>query len=117
MAITLNTKAYAFDSTQSPDKNRYTGPAHTYSVKDIFDVARVAAKPTADFAGVARSSAKFTRTLTLGDGSKATAIAEASFSIPVGATAADIDSLRDDLGDFLISTDGDNLVEKHDLQF
>lgn len=117
MSLTVNTKAYALDSTQTPDKNRYTGPNHTFAVKDYLDVARVPAKPTDTFAGVARSSAKFTRTVTLGDGSTATALAEASFSIPVGMAEADVDSLRDDLGDALLDIAIDNLVFKHDINF
>lgn len=114
MTVTVNTKAYAFDSNLSADSARHTGPSHTYQVKDVLDLKRTAAKPTATFAGVARSSAKFARTVTLTDGSKAEAIGEASFSIPVGTADADIDSLRDDLGDFLIAGgDGGDLVKKH----
>lgn len=115
MTVTVNTKAYAFDTNPTPDSGRHTGPAATHSVKDYLDLKRAAAKPTADFAGVARASAKFVRTVTLGDGSKADAIAEASFSIPVGMAEADVDSLRDDLGDFLIAANGDDLVWKHDI--
>lgn len=115
MTITVNTKAYAFDTNTTPDKGKHTGPANTFDVKDYLELSRVSAKPTATFAGVARSSAKFTRTVTLADGSTATAIGEASFSIPVGMSETDVDSLRDDLGDFLISTNGDDLVFKHDI--
>lgn len=115
MTVTVNTKAYAFDTNPTPDIGRHVGPASTYSVKDYLDMKRVAAKPTSTFAGVARSSAKFVRTVTLGDGSKADAICEASFSIPVGMAEADVDSLRDDLGDLLISSNGDDLVFKHDI--
>lgn len=115
MTVTVNTKAYAFDSNPTPDAGRHNGPAATYAVKDFLDMRRVAAKPTADFAGMARASAKFVRTLTLADGTKADAIAEATFAIPVGAAEADVDSLRDDLGDLLISTNGDDLVWKHDI--
>lgn len=116
MALTVNTKDYTLDSTQTPDRNRYHGPAHTMSVKDYLDASRVAAKPTADFDGVARSSLKFTRTVVV-NGENQTAIAEATFSIPVGTAEADVDSIRDDLGDALISTVGDNLVLKHDINF
>jgi hypothetical protein len=44
-----------------------------------------------------------------------TAIGYAEFSIPVGMAEADIDSLRDDLGDLLISSNGDDLVFKHKI--
>lgn len=116
MSLTVNTKAYSLDSTQTPDRNRYTGPAHDMSTKDYLDASRVAAKPTADFDGVARSSLKFTRTVVV-DGAKQTAIAEASFSIPVGTAEADVDSIRDDLADALLSQAGDDLVLKHDINF
>lgn len=115
MTITVNTKAYAFDTNPSADQGLHTGPSNTFSVKDNLILSRTAAKPTATYAGNARSSAKFSRTVTLADGSKAVAIAEASFSIPVGMAEADVDSLRDDLGDLLISSNGDDLVFKHDI--
>jgi hypothetical protein len=115
VTITVNTKAYAFDTNPTPDAGRHVGPAQTYQVKDYLDLRRTAPKPTADFDGVARASLKFVRTVTLADGSKADAIAEASFSIPVGMAEADIDSLRDDLGDLLISQNGDDAVYKQDI--
>lgn len=109
----INTKTYAFDSNTA-DNAKYAGPANDFDTKDILELKRTAAKPTATFPGVARSSAKFSRTVVIG-GVSYTAIAEANFSIPVGMVGADIDSLRDDLGDFLISANGDNLVEKHQI--
>lgn len=115
MTITVNTKAFDLDSYASKDKAGYRGPSHTVSAKDMLTLARIDPKPTSTFAGVARAEAKFTRTFTLGDGTTADAIATASFSIPVGAAEADVDSLRDDLGDLLISTNGDDLVWKRDI--
>lgn len=115
MTITVNTKAYAFDTNPTPDAGRHNGPAQTFQVKDYLDLKRTAPKPTTTSEGVARSSAKFTRTVTLANGDKAIAIAEANFSIPVGMVSADIDSLRDDLGDLLVSSNGDALVEGHDI--
>lgn len=115
MTITVNTKAYAFDTNPTPNQGRNLGPAATFDVKDEVVLSRTAAKPTATFDGVARSSVKFSRTVTLANSQKGTAIAEASFSIPVGMAEADVDSLRDDLGDFLISSNGDDLVWKHDI--
>lgn len=117
MTITVNTKAYAEDASITPDVVRHTGPAHTFSVKDYLDLKRTAPKPTATFAGVARASAKFVRSLTNATtGEVADAIAEASFSIPAWATEAQVDSIRDDLGDLLISQNGDDLVFKHDIR-
>jgi len=115
MTITVNTKAYAFDTNQSPDIGRHVGPAQTYEEKDYLDLKRTAPKPNGTFRGVARASAKFVRTVTLDDSSTADAIVEVNFSVPVGMAEADIDSLRDDMGDFLISSNGDDLVFKHDI--
>lgn len=115
MTVTVNTKAYAFDTNVTPDKGRHTGPAHTFEAKDYLDLSRVSPKPVGDFLGVAKSEAKFVKTLTLPSGQKVDIIAAASFSIPVGATQAQIDSVRDDLGDLLISSNGDDLVRKHDI--
>lgn len=115
MTVTVNTKAYAFDTNPTPDSGRHTGPANTFAVKDILDLKRVSPKPSGDFDGVARATAKFVRTVTLASGEKAEAIAEASFSIPVGMAEADVDAIRDDLGDLLISSNGDDLVFKHDI--
>lgn len=117
MSITVNTKVYSLDSTQTPDRNRYTGPSHTLSAKDYFDLSRVSPKATSDFSGVARSSVKITRTVALTGAlsSSGTAIAEASFSTPVGMAEVDVDSLRDDLGDLLLLPSIDDLVYKHDI--
>jgi hypothetical protein len=114
MTITVNTKAYAFDTNSTPDAARMVGPSNDFDTKDILELKRTAAKPTATFPGVARSSAKFSRTVTIG-GVDYTAIGYAEFSIPVGMAEADIDSLRDDLGDLLISSNGDDLVFKHKI--
>lgn len=116
MTVTVNTKAYAFDTNVTPDIGRHTGPSNTFGVKDYLDLKRTAPKPTATFEGVARSSAKFVRTLTHPTtGEKADAIAEGSFSIPAWATQAMVDAIRDDLGDLLISSNGGDLVYKHDI--
>lgn len=115
MTVTVNTRAYAFDSNPTPESGRHTGPAQTFQVKDLLDLKRTAPKPTATFAGVARATAKFARTVTLSSGSKAELIGEASFSIPVGTADADIDLIRDDLGDYLISSGAGDLLKKHDV--
>lgn len=115
MTITVNTKAFTFDTNVTADVGRHTGPSHTFAVKDYLDLKRTAPKPTATFAGVARASAKFVRTVTLGDGSKADAICECNVSIPVGMAEADVDSIRDDMGDLLISQNGDDLFWKADI--
>lgn len=115
MSFTLNTKAYAFDTNPSSDVGRHVGPAHTLSVKDLIDLKRVMPKPTSTFAGVARAGVKIARTVTLSSGAKAEAIVEVSSSLPVGMVQADVDSIRDDLGDLLISSNGSDLFWKQKI--
>lgn len=115
MAITLNTLAYNQDAFVTANKVRYTGPSNTFQTKDIIDLARTAPKVTATSAGVARASFKSVKTLTLADGSKKDMIVETNFAVPVGAVSTDVDAVRDAHGDFIISTDCQDLVNKHDL--
>ncbi len=114
MSITVNTKAYSLDTTQTPDSNLYTGPNHTFANKDTLVLKRTAPKATATFPGVARSTAKFTRSVTVGT-EKYDAIIEVNCSLPSGMAKADVDSLRDDIGDLINSTNGDDLAWKHDI--
>jgi hypothetical protein len=115
MSITVNTKVYEADRI-SPDSVGYIETTnHTYSTPDTLTLKRVAPKATSTFAGVARQSAKFSRLVTLADSSTATAIVEVSTSLPVGMTEADIDSIRDDMGDFLLLTAADDLFLKSDV--
>ena len=102
MTFSVNTLTYTADKF-SPDSVGYIGPAHTASVKDQFQLARVAAKPTTLFSGVARSSIKLTRTLTLTGALTPTgeAIIQVSVSIPVGASNAAVEAMCSDVGAFL----------------
>jgi len=115
MTVTVNTKAYAFDTNPTPDIGRHKGPAHTFQTKDYLDLKRTNPKPNGDFLGVARAGAKFVRTVTLAQGGTGEAIVEVTSSLPVGMAEADIDSIRDDLGDLLISTNGDDLFYKQKI--
>lgn len=116
MTITLNTLAYDEDSSLNPNLVRYIGPDNTFQTKDFLDLGRTAPKPTPTFAGVARASAKRTKTVTLADGSTADAIVRIECSLPVGMAKADADALRDDIGDLAIATAGDDLFWKHDIR-
>lgn len=117
MSITLNTLAYAQDSFVTPNKVNYVGPSQNFTTKDLLSLGRTAPKPTATYAGNARSEVKRTKTVTLADGSKADAIITVSASFPVGMAQADVNSLRDDVGDFLISADAGTLMWNHDLTY
>lgn len=117
MSITLNTVAYGQDVPLSPNKVPYVGPDNSYTAKDLLTLGRTAPKPTSTYAGNARYEVKRTKTVTLADSTTADIIVTTSFSIPVGAADADIDSLRDDVGDFLISADCGSLVKNGDLTY
>lgn len=115
MSITLNTLAYSQDSVLSADRVVYTGPSHTFGVKDTITLGRTAPKATSTYRGNAKSVMKRLMTVTLDDGSTSEAFIEINALVPVGTAKADIDKLRDDAGDFLLGTDGDDLIYKHDL--
>jgi hypothetical protein len=118
MALTVNAKTFTADKF-SPDNIGYFGPAHTASVKDDIQLARVSAKPTTLFSGVARSSAKLTRTLTLTGSLTPTgeAIVQINISAPVGFAGADIDSMLNDLGSFLSSASGKLVAKNQQISF
>lgn len=98
MSITVNTKVYDADVAVSSNQVPYNGPANTLSVKDRLDLYRTAPKGTATYSGTGRSRIKLVRTLPLTGAktSSSDAIADVNFSIPVGASAADIDTLVTD---------------------
>lgn len=112
MAITLNTLAYAMDTALTPNKVRYVGPSQSTAIKDRLDLGRTDPKPSGTERGYARHEVKRTKTVTCDDAVKRDVIITVSTSIPVGAADADIDALRDDVGDFVISADCGNLLKK-----
>ncbi len=116
MSITLNTLVYSEDAALNPNMVRHTGPDASFQSKDYIDLSRTAPKPSANSAGVARARVKRTKTVTLADASTADAIITVDFTFPVGMAEADADALRDDVGDYLISTDAKDLSWKHDIR-
>jgi hypothetical protein len=115
MPITLNTVSYDNDGNVGTDKYVYKSASHAFDSKDILSLARTAPKPTSTFRGVARAEAKRTQTVTLDDGSFADAIITISCSLPVGMADADADALRDDMGDFALSTECQELFLNHKI--
>ena len=118
MSLTINTKTYSADSFQK-DQVGYIGTNKTVTVKDDVRLSRTAPKPTAVFSGLGRTSAKMTRTLTLtgaltpsGD-----AIVEISVAVPVGYTAADVDTLLNDMGSFLSSASFKTHVKSQQISY
>lgn len=115
MAITLNTLAYEQDSWVNENNVVYRGPSASHTVRDEVQLKRTPPKPTADFGGVARSTIRRAKTLTLSNGKTADCVFNVEVSVPVGAVEANVDALRDDIGDLLISATGGLVVNKHDL--
>lgn len=118
MTLVVNAKNFTADKI-GPDSVGYLGPAHTQSVLDDIQLTRVAPKPTTVFSGVGRTTAKLTRTLTLtgaltpsGNG-----IVSISVSIPVGAAAADIDSMLNDMGSYLSSASAKTVVKNQQINY
>jgi hypothetical protein len=117
MSITLNTVVFDYDSQPTPNKCLYVSGDNTFSSKDQLALGRTSPKPTATYAGNARSEVKRTKTVTLADGSEADAIVTVSVSLPVGISSSDAAALCDDVGDFLISGDALTLVYNHDINY
>lgn len=102
MSLTFNTKTYAADSF-STNQVIYYGAAKTMTLKDTLSLTRTEPKPTADFSGISRTSAKLVRTVAL-TGAKTTSgdlIVEILVRVPVGAASADVDAILNDTGAFL----------------
>lgn len=117
MSVTLNTKTYDVDAYLSANKVRYTGPAEALGVKDRFDLGRTYPKPTADYAGNARSQVKFVATLTDGTDEVGDAIVDIRIQVPVGVASAEVDALLDDAGDFLLSANAQTLAKNLDITY
>lgn len=109
MSITLNTVVFNNDIALNSNKYQYLATDHTFEAVNKLTLARTDPKPTSTFRGVARAEAKRTQTVTLDDSTEAEAIVTVTCSLPVGMAAADIDAIRDDMGDFLLATECDEL--------
>lgn len=116
MALTINTRSYNLDR-QQPDSNGYAGPAHSLTNTDTMVLSRVYPKPNGNFRGVAKPTAKLTKTVVVNStsGETANCIITLSASLPVGMSAADIDVLLADVGSFVASNDGKALFKTLDI--
>lgn len=118
MTLSVNAKTYTADSFKQ-DSIGYVGPAHTLSSKDKLVLARTVAKPTPNLSGVSRSNAKLTRTLVLTGALTPShdAISDHNISIPVGASATDIDTILNDMGAFIASATFKTFVKSQLINF
>jgi hypothetical protein len=118
MSLTVNAGTYTADSFQK-DSVVYIGAAKTVTVKDDVKLSRTAPKPTSTFSGLGRTQAKLTRTLTLTGALTPTgdAIVQIDVAVPVGYTAANIDTLLDDMGAFLASASFKTHVKSQKISY
>jgi hypothetical protein len=83
------------------NRSTYIGPGHTQVARYLMQLYRSFAKRAGNFLGVAKTEVKITKDFTVlgvdGTNVVAPAIADASFSLPVGLTAAQMLELRQDL--------------------
>jgi len=112
----INTRTYNVDRTL-PDAVSYAGPANSLTITDKFEMKRVFPKVSGTFRGVAKPSAKLTKTVVINSttGETANAIFEFSGSLPVGMAAADIDSGLADFASWLASSDAKALAKVLDI--
>lgn len=117
MSITINTKVYNADAPSSKDSVPYIGPGNSLSSQDKLELSRTFPKEQKDFSGVARSRVKLTRTLTLTNAKTTTGlgIVDVNITAPVGATAADVSALIDDVAAGLAQAWADDLAVKLDI--
>lgn len=116
MSITLNTRVFEKDREQ-PDSNTFAGPDHTFSNKDIFTLSRVYPVAGGGTLGVARPSAKFTRTVAVGTDVYKDAILGTTGSLPVGMTDQAVEDLADDMSAWLASADGKTFLKSLRIDF
>lgn len=118
MALTIGVKTFSADSFQK-DSVGYIGPDKTVTMKDDLKMSRTAAKPTSVFSGLSRAQAKLTRTLALTGAltPQGDCIITVDVAVPVGALAADIEAVIQDIGDLVQTASFEAQVEKGQISF
>ncbi len=118
MSLSINAKTYTADSF-GLDQVGYIGPGKTASYKDDTKLSRAFSKATSTYSGNSRTDAKLTRTLTLTGSitSKGDMIVDINVSVPVGYTAADVDTALNDFGAFLASATFKTHVKSQQINF
>lgn len=83
------------------NRSLYHGPNHSNTARETLGFYRTYPKKTGNFLGVMKSATKITKDLSVlnavGEPIVSPMIADISFSVPVGATAAEVDILLDHL--------------------
>lgn len=80
------------------NRSTYGGPAHSFSSKDTLQLYRTNPVRSGSFLGAAKTSVKFTEDVVVpsaeGEDTTYPLIAEVSFSVPVGTSAATVLEMR-----------------------
>lgn len=118
MSLVFNSKTFNVDIT-GVGFTQYAGPANTFTTKDLLKLGRIAPTRTNSSGGVAKTSSKLTRTLTLTGQPEATrdAIVTVDFSVPVGFASADVDALVADVAAFVATASFKELVKTGKVAF
>jgi hypothetical protein len=90
---------------------RYLGPAHTLSNNDVIELTRIAAKPTADFAGKARARFKLTRGATNGTTYLGDNIVDMTISTCVGTAESEMDLILADLASYFATASAESFFQ------
>lgn len=118
MSATVNAKTYTADSF-SNDRVVYIGANKTVSTKDDLTLSRVRPVRSNTFSGHGKTTAKLNRTALLTDALSPTG--ELSIAVivlnPVGAAAADVDTLLNDMGAYVSSAAFKTHVKSQQVNF
>lgn len=96
---TTTNKIYQRFDDSTPNKSLYVTSVHTMMSRDTLALFRTFPKPSGNFAGVSRTTIKFSRDVIVPGVDSTTnqtsqIIAEVNFSIPVGINAAQTKEVR-----------------------
>lgn len=94
------------------NRTTYGGPAHTFTTTETMQFYRTLPTRSGTFLGAAKTSVKFTKSITVPNSEGADTvyplIGEISFSVPVGGTAAEVKELRQTI---LAALDRDDIMD------
>lgn len=117
MAIVIGAKTYNADVPSSKDSQPYLGPGNTLTWKDRWELFRSTLKASLTFSGMARTRAKFVRTVTLTGALTPSGdiTIDCNINVPVGAAAADVDSAVSDFATGVGQTWAKDLAKNQDI--
>lgn len=112
---TAETQSFKRMTLDGPNKTTYVGPGHSVIAPNLVTLYRTPAKRSGNYLGSSKSAIKLSETISVNsvDGQQipAALICECSFSVPVGATAAQTLALRQKMIAWLDSAYATSLVD------